>query len=142
MRSKAGVLTAALVCISLFMAISAHARCVQSALAGTWNIHVWMTSHESGDASWMYCTLTIKPDGTVGPGNCMDDTGSKSRILGGKLTLSSACVITGFINSQGGGGTADKQTINHGVLTRDGEYAAMLGTSAGGGPFRVDCFKK
>lgn len=76
--------------------------CEQQDLQGTWTAEVWGGDYLDGQC-WDQCTLTVGADGIIeGVGTYDKCLGESSQITGGQLTISSGCVIEGYIDTSNG----------------------------------------
>ncbi|OEU80524.1 MAG: hypothetical protein BA873_00610 [Desulfobulbaceae bacterium C00003063] len=69
--------------------------CEQEDLEGTWSIRLG-TTDAFGHHCWEECEVRIK-SGRIVRGTYVDHMGGRSRITGGRLTISSGCEINGVI---------------------------------------------
>jgi hypothetical protein len=90
-------------CVSLaILPVSTWAICEQFDLQGTWTAQVWGEVYSDAQC-WDQCTLTIGPDGIIEAQGAYDTClGESSEIYGGELTISSGCVIGGYIETSNG----------------------------------------
>jgi hypothetical protein len=80
---------------------STWAACEQQDLERAWSAEVWGGGSD-GSQCWEQCNLIIGPNGIVEGGTHVDCSGNPSQITGGQLTISSGCVIEGYIDTSNG----------------------------------------
>jgi hypothetical protein len=92
------------------------AGCVQQDLQGTWDFYSVGGDAASGWSGRGH--LKLSSSGKVQSGGFVTSWGGKFQFLGGKITVSSTCVIKGNIKA------SNDLTImiNHGTLGKDGLY--------------------
>jgi hypothetical protein len=89
---------------TIFLGSSAWAEdvmsCEQSDLAGTWSVRVGAEDEFGDHLCWEPCDLIIDSAGFIEQaGTYIDCLEVTSDITGGQLTLSSGCVIEGYIET-------------------------------------------
>jgi hypothetical protein len=118
----------------------AGAACSQSDATGTWNVYIG----GGGDSGmwWERCELKIAADGTIKSGTyCHDDTGFRSTVVGGRLSLATSCVGNGTLKLKRGT-TAVNNYIRHGTMDRGKTTFAGVGDSSFGDGFVFNAVKK
>jgi len=77
--------------------------CEQADLQGTWSVRVGAKDESGNHLCWEPCTLSVDAAGVIHPNGSYEDCwGVVSDITGGALTLSSGCVIDGYIETSNG----------------------------------------
>jgi hypothetical protein len=121
----------------IIFSTNSWAACVQADLKGTWR--VYSISADGSGAFWVYGTLVILSDGSLKLGTTFKTVeGDSFTVKGGKLKLSSACVITGSIKLSGG----ITITVNSGALGKDKSYFTLVGKDNDGEPSMASGIKK
>ena len=83
----------------ILFSASAWAICVQEDLEGTWSARV-STRNSEEKQCFEACTIQIGPDGMIEKaGKYVTDDAESAEIVGGKLTITSGCVIEGMIET-------------------------------------------
>jgi hypothetical protein len=128
MKKIAAVLVSA---IMLCAPASAYAGCVQSDLAGTWQLY---ESHGSG---WNRCTLVIRKGGSIDSATCRTSL-EEAKPLIGRFTLESEPHCTFSAELRIGGSVLE---LSHATLSRDKLTAVGVG-SIGSTAFTVVMSKR
>src|SRR5258708_3067067 len=125
---------AAVIAASVFLSpTAASAACAQSNLSGTWRVHISLVSFQ------FHCTFVVATNAALtAQRQCiLSAAGSRYTLqTGGKLTMStpSTCTFTGTFTLNGGVAAGQKiVTIKDGVLSKNFEVGAAVGTFAGDG---------
>jgi hypothetical protein len=110
---------------------------VQNDLKGRWYVYSsWID--DFAENCWSRALVVIKPDGTIKKsGRFTDCDGGESPITGGKLRVSSNCVVKGKIEVDGG--TA---FIDHAALQRDSLFISGVGHDEEGARFTFQGVRK
>jgi len=105
--------------LTLF-APSAWAACITKNLSGTWYAYLNMTDSDGQTNFWVRGVIKLKSTGSVKLGTTfITDKGDKVKITGGKLSISSACVVIGRLNLKSvSSGQKFVCNINHAAMDR------------------------
>ena len=120
-------------------AITNPPACSNQSLAGNWQTYIGFADPESDTAAWARCQLNLSNTGTVlSATGCVDDLNDPIVILGGRLTTSGSCVVSGQIQIA----DSPQLIVSHATLDRLRNTFHGVGRNADVGPVLISAVKK
>ena len=114
-----------------FQAGQVMAACVQTDVAGSWQVYMMDVDYRPGQRpSWTRCTLVVKPNGVFEntSSSCASSDGAVANVFGlFRLIGTQQCIFNGYVNGNGARGEFTRATMN-----RTKDHVDGVGTYPGG----------